>query len=143
MKKLLSIIPFLFIICACAKTQPESTCKIKDYDCWTIIQDLKETKRTPVGRIANLMENSQEKQILQSSGNDTHKSKIYNPALEKKGLFIVKYEALWNGSPIVYILSNDVKISIESASTKAGYANVSGPSIKRTTYDREGNIVNF
>ena len=160
MKKLLFIISCLFIICACTKTQPESkqkssskplpvsitksACKINGYDCWTIIQDLKETKMLPVGRITNLMENPQEKQILQSNENDTHKSKISNPTLEEKGLFIVKYEALWNGSPTIYTLSNDVKISIASGvSKKAEYATVSGPSIKRTTYDREGNIVKF
>ena len=119
----------------------ESACKIGKYDCWTIIQDLKETKTAPVGRAAKLMQTPQ----VQPNINNITKPKVNNPALEEKGLFIIFYNSFWNGGPTIYVLSNGVSISVNdsSLSKKPDYAIVAGPSIKRTIYDKEGNIISL
>ena len=136
MKKLLSIISFLFIISACTKKQPEpaqeslpikldqgitaqeSSCKIANYDCWDIIEDLKK---------------------------DTirFEDKFYNHSLENKGLLLTQYSAEIFESR-KGTLSNQVEISInyDNCNVEYGYATISDPTRKiKFTYDGKGNIV--
>ncbi|GEM_PF-4364673 len=145
MKKLLFIMPLLFLICACAKL--ESSCKIGEYDCWNIIQDLKETKKI------NLSIQYEEYAKLPATQRAEMREKrvFSNPALEAKGLTVVEQNGLWNGDhSITYTLSNGVTIVINN--TRKQYAIVKfpfEPSKKDNSalykkiydYDKEGNII--
>lgn len=147
MKKLLFIIPLLFLICACTKL--ESSCKIGEYDCWEIIQNLKETK------IENRSIKYEEYAKLPASQRAEMRKKRFfsNPALEAKGLSVISQYGLWNGDhSTTYTLSNGVNIVIDK--TKKQYAIVKIPEIspksnnsalyqKIFVYDIAGNIISF
>ncbi len=127
MKKLLFIVSFIFIICACTKSQPEATpkelpqeiessCKIGNYDCWDIIQDIK--------RLSNSEEEA-------------------SSALEKKGLSIIRTAIYGDGGSLGYTLSNGVSVFINNGNGTRGYATITDPnSQKKITYDNEGKIIN-
>ena len=104
----------------------ESSCKINNYDCWTIIKDIKkETMLSP------------------------SKGKAYNPALEKKEILITSYhQDKYTGSSQYYNLSNQISVFIiydelsERRGTQ-GYTILTDTiSEKMLIYDTKGNILN-
>ncbi len=134
MKKLLFIVSFIFLICACTKKQPEftqpqisqgiikqeSSCKIGEYDCWEIIQDFK-------------------KDTLFAADSGI----TYNPSLTKKRLPLIKYENN-GGKSISCQLSYQISIFIDydNCHDTYGYATISDSINKiKFIYDPEGNIV--
>lgn len=150
MKKLLFIMSFVFLICACTKTEPEftpaptpikqyqnistqvslpeslpvsiteSSCKMGEYDCWDIVKDIKQ-----------LSKSNQEPYL----------------ALEKKGILIVYANVLQDGGSQFYTLSNgtNIVINYEMFSNRRGtrgYTTITDfISKKKITYNNEGKIV--
>ena len=147
MKKLLFIMPLLFLICAC--TKQESSCKIGEYDCWDIIQDLKETKpilldikyeeyaKLPASQREEKRKESREKRIFSNPALEAKGLSIVNQydvqilpqqqILTAKGLSVVNQDnGLWNGdNSIHYTLSNGINIIIDNS--KKPYAIVKFP----------------
>lgn len=135
MKKLLFTIFFVLVICSYTKSAPteeslpvsitEYYCKMGKYNCWDIIKDIQnETQESP------------------SNGKGA-----YNPALEKKGISIIRayMSPGGNGS---YDLSNNTHIYIDfdefmCKHGTCGYTITDNASAKQITYDKEGNIVRY
>ena len=139
MKKLLFILSFIFLICACTKTQPESKQKPSQKSMQGNLQDYsQEISAIKKAQMKSIQETSQDFSstslpisitessckigeydcwdIIKDIKNETQpypsRETASNPALEKKKLPIVEYYKSYAGNSQHYKLSNQANISI-------------------------------